>query len=193
MTELFCKLPHVIMAATYWISALTGERISFTGDQKILWVWMCKRFHFFHGKGGEWFDNQADIAVATGTSESTVKRFMTLLVKHGYMAVKKRRCNGFIQSNSYTILGALVLGSPASGCASGPVPEVAPVPTVAPPDEPEERTPAYAPNIYIMPTRPEVKLSPSPVVAPEVARPKVNLPRDVVTGNDPVWEVRRSS
>ena len=190
MTAQFCQMTYLIMAATHWISAHTGEKISFTGDQKIMWVWMFQRFEHFKSKGREWFDNQADIVAATGTSESTVKRFMALLKTHGYITVETRRRQGFIQSNSYTILSDLVLWSPASECKSASVSTPVPVPTL---DEPEERIPDYAPIVFTAPA-PKVSLTPGPVVrevAPVV--PKVNLPCDIPTGNDPVWEVRRSS
>jgi hypothetical protein len=201
MTELFCKLPHAIMVAMYWISARTGEKISFTGDQKIMWVWMCSRFRYFQSTGREWFDNQEDIAIATGTSESTVKRFLKDLSKHGYLEVRKRRSKGFIQSNSYVILSDLELSSPASTShMATPVPEptlAEPVPTVA---EPEERIPDYAPIQRPVPVAPRVNLTSGrePVVLEvlEVAVPvvpKVKLTHDTPAGNEPDWEIRSSS
>lgn len=216
MTELFCKMTHAIMAACHWISLKTGEQISFTGDQKVMWVWMLSRFQFFNGSGREWFDNQADIAAATGTSESTVKRFIGLLTRHGYITVKTRRLNGFIQSNSYTILSDLVLATPVGERApeaSTPAPEV--VPVVA-----EERIPDYVPNVFVMPVRPKVNLPSSSAVVPEVVQPQVKmpsgddevvweiaapkvaevaapptviLPRDIPSGNEPSWVVYGSN
>ncbi|WP_457372602.1 DUF6945 domain-containing protein [Pseudomonas sp. TE12234] len=171
----------------YWISARTGEQISFTGDQKIIWVWMCSRFHFFNDSGREWFDNQEDIAIATGTSESTVKRFMALLSKHGYLEVKKRRRQGFIQSNSYTILRGLELGSPAS--ASTRVSVTTPAP-MSVPDEPEERIPPYAPIVHNLPAPPRVNLTSrrEPVVLEvlEVAVPVI--PKVKLTHGTPAWD-----
>lgn len=107
MTEKFCKLTHEIMKATHWTSRTTGEQFKLTGDQKIMWVWMESRFHFFQSMGKHWFDNQDDIAIATGCDPSTVKRFITKLAKHGYIEIERQKGRGFIRSNKYEILAPL--------------------------------------------------------------------------------------
>lgn len=85
MTESFCKLPRPLMAATQWVSLTTGEHLALSGQDKILWVWMKDRYDFFIAQRKDWFDNQDEIAKFTGCSVSTVKRFIGLLSKHGYM------------------------------------------------------------------------------------------------------------
>ncbi|NVZ95107.1 hypothetical protein HX819_27720 [Pseudomonas sp. D6002] len=107
MTEKFCKLTHEIMKATHWTSRTTGEQFKLTGDQKIMWVWMESRFHFFQFMGKHWFDNQDDIAVSTGCDPSTVKRFIAKLAQHGYIEVERQKGRGFIRSNKYEILAPL--------------------------------------------------------------------------------------
>lgn len=107
MTETFCKLTHEIMKATHWTSRTTGEQFKLTGDQKIMWVWMESRYQFFQSIGKDWFDNQEDIAAATGCDPSTVKRFITRLTQHGYIEVQRQKGRGFIRSNNYKILAPL--------------------------------------------------------------------------------------
>ncbi|WP_421534528.1 DUF6945 domain-containing protein [Pseudomonas marginalis] len=126
MTETFCKLRHEIMKATHWVSRTTGEQFKLTGDQKIMWVWMESRYRFFLSIGKDWFDNQEDIALATGCDPSTVKRFIAKLTQHGYIEVQRHKGKGFIRSNNYKILAPLqVCISKASTSSSRMIGEVA--------------------------------------------------------------------
>ena len=122
MTEKFCKLTHEMMRATHWVSRVTGEILPLTGDQKLIWTWMESRYQFFQSQGKGWFDNQDDIAQATGCSVSAVRRFIKLLTHHGYMKVERHKVRGFLHSNVYTIIEALdVLGASSSVGSSKPV------------------------------------------------------------------------
>jgi len=126
MTETFCKLTHEIMKATHWTSRTTGEQFKLTGDQKIMWVWMESRYRFFHSIGKDWFDNQEEIALATGCDPSTVKRFIAKLSQHGYIEVQRQKGRGFISSNNYKILAPLqVCVGKASTGASRVIGEIA--------------------------------------------------------------------
>jgi hypothetical protein len=107
--DTFCQLPHKMMRATHWVSPITGELIKLEPSHKIIWLWMEPRFKYFNGTGKQYFDNQDEIAEATGTSISTVKRFVSLLQKHGCVEVGKKRLVGFIESNSYVIVRSLIL------------------------------------------------------------------------------------
>lgn len=107
--DTFCQLPHKMMRATHWVSPITCELIKLEPSQKMIWLWMETRFKFFNGTGKAYFDNQDEIAEATGTSLSTVKRFVSLLQKHGCIEVGKKRLIGFIESNSYIITQSLRL------------------------------------------------------------------------------------
>lgn len=109
MTETFCKLTHEIMRATHWVSKTTGQHFKLTGDQKVMWVWMRSRYDFFSSQGKGWFDNQDDIAEATGCSISAVKRFIKALTHHGYLLVESRKLRGSVHSNSYKIVAPLQL------------------------------------------------------------------------------------
>ena len=100
--EFFCKLPHKLMRASHWVSRTTGELISLTASDKLLWVWMKDRHDYFTSSGGTWHDNQESIARACGVSVPTVKRWVSLLKAHGYMVVVKRGL-----SNSYSLLADL--------------------------------------------------------------------------------------
>lgn len=174
MTESFCKMPRPLMAATQWVSLTTGEHLALSGQDKILWVWMKDRYDFFTAQHKNWFDNQDDIAKYTGCSVSTVKRFIQLLDKHGYLKKTQRRVHGCAHSNSYTIVQDLMLA---------PVEKVTPssLPSVQ-----EERTPDYAPIIF-----PEAVTHAKPVVVPPEPvsfHPSVQAYSD----DEPQWEVRSS-
>lgn len=131
MIEKFCKLTHEIMKATHWTSRTTGEQFKLSGDQKVMWVWMESRYQFFQSIGKDWFDNQEDIAAATGCDPSTVKRFIAKLTKHGYIEVQQHKGRGFIRSNNYKILAPLqVCAGKASTGSSRVIGEV-PFPGVA--------------------------------------------------------------
>jgi hypothetical protein len=120
MTETFCKLSHEIMRATHWVSKTTGQHLKLTGTQKIVWVHMTNRYEFFRSLGNEWFDDQEEIARDTGCDVSTVKGFIKLLVKHGYMVVGRKKLRGYVHSNSYKIIAPLQLRSKHAS-ASAPV------------------------------------------------------------------------
>ncbi|WP_460163463.1 helix-turn-helix domain-containing protein [Pseudomonas sp. S2_F03] len=120
MTEQFCQFTHEMMRATHWISKTTGEHLKLSAVQKIIWVQMIDRYNFFRLLGKEWFDSQEDIAFATGCDVSTVKAFIRLLVKHGYITVKRKRLRGFVSSNSYKIVASLKLHNKHAS-ASAPV------------------------------------------------------------------------
>jgi DNA-binding Lrp family transcriptional regulator len=63
-----------------------------------MWAWMKDRHDFFKSRGGSWYDNQDQIAEATGTGVATVKRWLNKLEKHGYLERKRRG-----PSNSYVL------------------------------------------------------------------------------------------
>ncbi|WP_306494182.1 helix-turn-helix domain-containing protein [Pseudomonas sp. W4I3] len=107
MTEQFFQITHEMLRATHWVSKTTGESFMLTGDQKNMWVWMESRYRFFRSLGNDWFDNQHDIAAATGCDPSTVKRFIAKLAQHGYIEVECQKGRGFIRSNRYKILAPL--------------------------------------------------------------------------------------
>lgn len=174
MTESFCKMPRPLMAATQWVSLVTGEHLTFTGQDKILWIWMKDRYDFFTREHKDWFDNQDEIAKYTGCSSSTVKRFIGRLLDHGYMKKAQRRMYGCARSNSYTIVQELVLA---------PVRDTTPkaLPLVQ-----EERTPDCAPIIF-----PLAVTQAKPLVVPLES---VILPSSEQAGWDSEiqWEIRSS-
>ncbi|WP_421560268.1 DUF6945 domain-containing protein [Pseudomonas sivasensis] len=173
MTESFCKMPRPLMVATQWVSLTTGEHLALSGQDKILWVWMKDRYDFFTAQHKDWFDNQDEIAKYTGCSVSTVKRFIGLLNKHGYMKKTQRRLHGCAHSNSYTIIQELVL-APAGKVTPLPLPMVQ-----------EERT-EYAPIIF-----PVAVTNANPVVVPP--EPVSLYPSvQIYSDDEPQWEVRSS-
>lgn len=129
--DTFCQLPHKMMRATHWVSPITGELIKLESSHKIIWAWMESRFKYFNGTGKQYFDNQGEIAEATGTSVSTVKRFILMLKQHGYMEVGKKRLVGFIESNSYIITQSLILHCDKDGKRVVQQSVVLPTPVVA--------------------------------------------------------------
>ena len=178
MTDTFCKIPHTLMAATHWVSLTTGENLTLSGQDKLLWGWMKDRYDFFTSNSKDWFDNQDDIASRTGCSPSTVKRFIQRLTMHGYLKTSARRIHGFVSSNSYTIVQDLVLAKPM---------EATPVEKEAPsalPLVPEEQTPDYAPIIF----QPAVTL----VQVPAPVRPQTVEHIAAFDVEEPQWTIRSS-
>lgn len=179
MTESFCKMPRPLMAATQWVSLTTGEHLALSGQDKILWVWMKDRYDFFTAQRKDWFDNQDEIAKFTGCSVSTVKRFIGLLSKHGYMKKTQRRMHGCAHSNSYTIVQDLMLAPVVKATPS-------PLPLVQEMQEMQEERSGYAPIIFpvaVTYTKPVV-MPPEPVSF----HPSVQNYSD----DEPQWEVRSS-
>ncbi len=109
MTEAFIKFPKAFMAATHYISLTTGEEVHFTPSNKILWLTIKDRYDFFTSKGKEWFDNQEGIAALSGSTVSTVKRFLKELAKHGYLKTSQKKVGGCAFSNSYVVVRDLIL------------------------------------------------------------------------------------
>jgi hypothetical protein len=175
MTESFCKMPRPLMAATQWVSLITGEHLALSGQDKILWVWMKDRYDFFTAQHKDWFDNQDDIAKYTGCSVSTVKRFIQLLTNHGYLKKTQRRVHGCAHSNSYTIVQQLMLAPMEKE------------PPLASPLMQEERVPGYAPIIF-----PVVVTKAKPLVA--LPDPTTLQPRGqtVACDDEPQWVIRSS-
>lgn len=177
MTESFCKMPRPLIAATHWVSLVTGEHLALSGQDKILWVWMKDRYDFFTAQRKDWFDNQDEIAKLTGCSVSTVKRFLRLLSKHGYMKTTQRRMHGCAHSNSYTIVQDMILA---------PIGKVMPSSLPLVDEMQEERTPAYAP--IILPVA--VTRTKPVVVSPESVS---FYPSEQASWDDePQWVVRSS-
>jgi len=133
MTEAFIKFPKALMAAAHYISLATGEEVQFTPSNKMLWLTIKDRYDFFTSLGNEWFDNHDDIAKLSGSTVSTVKRFLAELTKHGYLRTSKKKVGGCAFSNKYIIVQDLVLpstGKPRATPAS-PVALSQPKPTLA--------------------------------------------------------------
>ncbi len=173
MTESFCKMPRPLMAATHWVSLTTGEHLALSGQDKILWVWMKDRYDFFTAQHKNWFDNQDEIAKYTGCSVSTVKRFIKLLSKHGYMKTTQRRMHGCAHSNSYTIVQDLMLA---------PVEKVKPSSLSLEQEERSEHAPIIFP-VAVTHAKPEVVPS-----EPVSFHPSVQAYSD----DEPQWIIRSS-
>lgn len=135
--ESFIKFPRKLLAAAHWVSLVTGETISFTSSDKLLWLWMKDRHDFFTGSGGEWYDNQDAMAAAAGVSVATVKRLLKALEKHGYLVRRKRGL-----SNSYTIKSDLqtMVAQSAQNEATYTASTPAPAPAPARPAIPDARS-----------------------------------------------------
>lgn len=103
-----------IQSATHYIDSTTGEQKKLTLEYKALWNYSLDRHHFFNvdkNGNGAWFDDQVDIALQCGVSESTVKRFFRDMASAGYIQKIQIRVSGH-KSNSYIILKDLVVVAP---------------------------------------------------------------------------------
>lgn len=157
MSEQHCKISLALLPAKHFISRTTGEPLKLSAQDKLLWAWMKKRHDYFTKVlGNPWFDNQDAIAAACGCDPSSVKRFITKLTKHGYLAIEKRKIHGCAFSNSMTITHDLILAPVVPYKAI-------PKPVSVVPDLERERVPVYAPialprvaELVVTPTIPDV-------------------------------------
>jgi hypothetical protein len=128
MTEAFIKFPKALMAATHYISLTTSEEVQFTPSNKTIWLTIKDRYDFFTSLGKEWFDNHEDIAALSGSTISTVKRFLAELSKHGYLKTFPKKIGGCATSNRYVVTKDLVLPSTGKARATAASPAVQPRP-----------------------------------------------------------------
>ncbi|WP_263259342.1 helix-turn-helix domain-containing protein [Pseudomonas oryzihabitans] len=108
--ELCSYLPayKTILSATAWVNPKTGEAKRFSAEQKLVWHYVLDRYKFFKDSNKDYFDNQADIAIACDVSERTVIRLFKDLSIAGYLEIHQIRVGGH-KSNSYKITKDLVL------------------------------------------------------------------------------------
>lgn len=108
--ELCSYLPayKAILSATAWVNPKTGEAKRFSAEQKLVWHYVLDRYKFFKDSNKDYFDNQADIAIACDVSERTVIRLFKDLSIAGYLEIHQIRVGGH-KSNSYKITKDLVL------------------------------------------------------------------------------------
>ena len=107
--ETYYPTYNAVQKATEYFSVLTDESKPLTLEKKAVWHWILSRHQFFKNQGKGFFDNQEDIALNSGVSLSTVRRFLKELEEMGYLEVKMTRSYGGHKSNSYKILTNLIL------------------------------------------------------------------------------------
>lgn len=109
LVETYYPTYNAVQKATEYFSVLTGESKPLTLEKKAVWHWILSRYQFFSGQGNGFFDNQEDIALNSGVSLSTVRRFLKELEVMGYIKITMTQKYGGHKSNSYEILHNLVL------------------------------------------------------------------------------------
>lgn len=149
----YFSLYRELLTAQHYVCLNTGKLLPLTLEKKVVWCWMIDRYTFFKNQNKSFFDNQADIASACGVSESTVKRFLTELTDAvdddgkpkgaGYIKTTCTRSIGGHKSNSYVLLGDLVL-VPADKAANKPAAAIK--------ENPKANAPAPAQNAVEEPT-----------------------------------------
>lgn len=120
--ELCSYLPayKTILSATAWVNPKTGEAKRFSAEQKLVWHYVLDRYKFFKDSNKDYFDNQADIAIACDVSERTVIRLFKDLSIAGYLEIHQIRVGGH-KSNSYKITKDLVLVQRENNAPKAPV------------------------------------------------------------------------
>ena len=93
-----------IQKATEYFPVKAGESKPLTLEKKAVWHWILHRYLFFKSQGKGFFDNQEDIALNSGVSLSTVRRFLKELEEMGYIKITMTQKYGGHKSNSYEIL-----------------------------------------------------------------------------------------
>ena len=107
--ETYYPTYNAVQKATEYFSVLTDESKPLTLEKKAVWHWILNRYQFFKSQGKGFFDNQEDIALNSGVSLSTVRRFLKELEEMGYIKTTMTQKYGGHKSNSYEILFNLVL------------------------------------------------------------------------------------
>lgn len=102
-----------IQKATEYFHVKAGESKPLTLEKKAVWHWILHRYLFFKSQGKGFFDNQEDIALNSGVSLSTVRRFLKELEEMGYIKITMTQKYGGHKSNSYEILYNLILSKDA--------------------------------------------------------------------------------
>lgn len=149
----YFSLYRELLTAQHYVCKNTGKLLPLTLEKKVVWCWMIDRYTFFKNQNKSFFDNQADIATACGVSVNTVKRFLTELTDAvdddgkpkgaGYIKTTCTRSIGGHKSNSYVLLGDLVL-APLDKAPNKPVPALK--------ENPKANAPAPAQNAVEEPT-----------------------------------------
>lgn len=190
MTDPYIQFPHQLMAAKHFQSLTTGETISISSTEKLIWVWMVDRFNFFKRRGSEWFESQSKMAEQTGCSLKTLNSFYAVLKEHGYLTVTTRPSGGCRVSNITVIVRDLELCTVSvkgSGKKSKMAPAASDAPETAATDL-VENVPASAPIVFNLPV-------PAPQAAPRVLKTMDSPfpPRDGCDGVDDIqWSIHDS-
>lgn len=104
MTKGWLKLEKQLLKVVLVKNTMTGEEVKWSHTHTLLFLYMNDRYSHFKRQGGEFFDNQENIAVETGISLAVVKRRLKDFYRLGVMRTEKKKLTGFVFSNSYTVL-----------------------------------------------------------------------------------------
>lgn len=83
--ECFYKAPCDVLACR-WLVDKDGQRLQFTGMDKVVYVVMRNRFEFFHSNGKEYYDSLDAVADMSGTTRRTVSDILGKLIACGVVS-----------------------------------------------------------------------------------------------------------
>ena len=104
MAKGWLKLEKSLLKVVQVKNVMTGESVEWTHVHTILFLYMQDRHKHFKNLGNEFYDNQENIAHETGISLASLKRRLKELYRIGAVRVEKKKLNGFLHSNAYTVL-----------------------------------------------------------------------------------------
>ena len=101
----FLQLDKDLLKATIIVNKVDKTTIDIDMQSKVLYTWFLDRFLFWESQHSVFHDNQVDIALMTGVSELSIKRFVKKFSDFGI--IEKGVGNGaggFKNSNNYKVV-----------------------------------------------------------------------------------------
>lgn len=92
--ERFVRFQYRLLAATDYVSPVTGANVPLTPTVKVIYMLMKERFDFFSSSKSDYYDSQQMIAEACGVSKQTVHRAIKQLTTDGVIRSHTKLFNG---------------------------------------------------------------------------------------------------
>lgn len=104
MTKGWLKLEKSLLKVAIVRNLMSGEIVEWSHAHTILFLYLKDRYDHFKRLGNEFFDNQESISFNCGMKLTATKYRLNDLTRVGALLVNKKRIQGFVYSNSYTVL-----------------------------------------------------------------------------------------
>lgn len=91
----FLKVGYSFLRGTHIVDRNTGEFISVSMTDKILYLFMKQRWEYFLSIGNRYYDSQESLAKYLGVSRPTIRRSLDKLSSAGYILSHKEKVKGW--------------------------------------------------------------------------------------------------